>query len=86
MKRVESICVTPSVFVTAHIRSPQVVRPKLLVTSVSVHCNLDPTPFTLYVSAGSANLVTLIVRMSVSQEGPVLVTTMVKTLIAFPRF
>ena len=70
------MAVNPSIFVTVHLKAPQVaVRRRALVPSASVQLKTEVVYLTLYVKAGSANLVELIVSVSVKQG---LVTKMLK--------
>jgi hypothetical protein len=61
---VESIAVTPSAYVTVHVRAPQVVIPKVLVTSESAQLRTLAAFLMSYVKAGIANFIVLIVTMS----------------------
>ena len=76
VKTVESIAVTPSVFVTFHVNAPQfAVKPPTLAAFASVQLKTLAVLFTLYVKAGVANLVASIVKVSVIHG---LFTTMLK--------
>ena len=80
MKTVESIAVTPSVFVTVHVNAPQVdLRLLLLDTLSSVQLKTPAVLLTLYVKAGEANLDYKTNRVS-ARHG--FKTTMVKSFVA----
>ena len=68
LKTVESIAVTPSAYLTVHVRVPHyaVVRPRELVTSASVQLRTFAASLMLYVKAGVAigNFVVLMVKVS----------------------
>jgi hypothetical protein len=77
---VESIAVTPSVYVTVHVSEPHcaVVRLPVLVASESSQIKSLAASLTLYVKAGVANLVGLIFKESTKQG---LVTMIVKSVV-----
>ena len=79
VKTAESIAVDPSVYVTAHVSAPQVVRPRVLVTSVSVQLNTAAVFLISYDKAGVANFVVLIVSVS---RRHLLMTSMLKFCVA----
>ena len=76
---VESIAVTPSVYVTDQVRAPHVVSASELVTSVSVQLRTPAAFLMSYDKAGDANLVELIVSVSSKH---LLMTAMLKSLVA----
>jgi len=67
VKTVESIGVEPSVWVTAQVNGPHYAVVKLpeLVTSVSSQLKTPAAFLMMYVKEGEANLVLLIVKVSV---------------------
>ena len=71
LKTVESIAVTPSAYLTVHVRVPHyaVVRPRELVTSASVQLRTFAASLMLYVKAGVAigNFVVSTFKVSVRQ-------------------
>ena len=73
----ESIAVAPSAYVTVHVISPHYVsvRPPELIAEESSHFNFFFVSRILYDKAGVANLVVLIVSVSVKHG---LVTKMLK--------
>ena len=80
VKKVESIGVEPSVWVTAQVNGPHyaVVRLPELVTSVSSQLKTPAAFLMLYENAAALNFAVLIVRVSVRQG---LVTKMVKSCV-----
>ena len=71
----------PSFFVTVHVRVPQLVRPRELVTSASVQLRVVDASLMKYVKAGVAigNFAALIVNVS---RRHLLMTSMLKSCVA----
>ena len=80
LKTVDSIAVTPSVYVTDHVREPHRVFVQLpeQFSSATVQLKTLAVLVTLYVKAGAENLVELIDSTSDRHR---LVTTMVKSFV-----
>ena len=78
VKTAESMAVDPSDYVTVHVRGPQVVRPRLLVTSVSDQLRIIAAFLMSYDKAGVENFAVLIFSVSVKHG---LVTMMVKSFV-----